>query len=415
MLESAAELAKRILADQMGFSVLLGLVLVSLLLLCVAYCIFVERKIAAWIQDRYGPNRVGPRGLLQPVADGLKSLFKEEYVAPWADVPLYILAPAILFVSSLVTFAVIPWAGQLRWPWMDETRTVSVQVASLDVGLLYMIGLSGLGVYGLILAGWASNSKYPFLGGIRSAAQMLSYEVPLGLGIMAVVLTFGTLRLEEIVSAQAGMWQVGGIAVLPAWGVFLHPVSFLVVLTCAFAETNRLPFDLPEAEQELVGGYHTEYSGMKLGMFFLAEYAHMITISALMCALFLGGWHAPWLDGLLGGHRVGVLAAAGRFVVYCLKVAALMFFFMWVRWTLPRFRYDQLMRLAWKGLVPLGLGCVAWTGLLTLYGRTNSWLCPLGEIAIFLTAVLAVGLKGGRISGRQPDLEGRFTVSRAGS
>jgi len=404
VLTQLMDVMKRLLADQLGFSVVLGVVLVSLILLMVAYCIYYERKISAWIQDRYGPNRVGPVGLLQPIADGLKMFLKEDFLPGWVNRPLFVLAPALLFVVSLIGFAVIPWAGRVHWPWMEPDRTVDVQIASVDIGLLYILGVSGLSVYGIVLGAWASNSKYPFYGGIRSAAQMLSYEVPLGLSILVIVLTAGTLRLEGILAGQAKMWHVGSLPVLPAWNIFLHPLAFLLMLTCVFAETSRAPFDLAEAEQELVGGYHTEYSSMKFGMFFMGEYAHMITASALVAVLFLGGWHAPWLDRWLGSEAVSVWAMLGRFAVTFAKVIAMLFFYMWVRWTLPRFRFDQLMRIAWLGLVPMGMAAVGWTAVLTLWDMQRSWLAPVGEIVIVAAAMGIAATSKTAVTGRQTDL-----------
>jgi NADH-quinone oxidoreductase subunit H len=263
---------KPILSNQFAFSVvMMVLVLLIIIHLC-ALCILAERKLASYIQDRKGPNRVGWWGLLQPIADGVKFLLKEDIIPANVDKPLFVLAPVLSLTIALLGFAIIPWAGDVHWPWMPAGETVSTQVANLDVGFLYLLAVASLGVYGVVLAGYASTNKYAFYGGMRATAQMLSYEVPLGLGLLVILLLAGTLRLDKIVDLQAST----GL-----WNVFLHPIAFILVLISAFAETNRTPFDLAEAEQELVGGYHTEYSAMKFAMFFLAEYAHMVTNSAL--------------------------------------------------------------------------------------------------------------------------------------
>lgn len=398
------EFLKEKLADPFGFAVLVACVMLGVILLMVMYAIYFERKISAWAQDRYGPNRVGPRGVLQPVADAIKFLLKEDITPGRVDRPLYVLAPCIIFVVALVTFAVIPWAGQLRWPWSQ--RALPVQVASLDIGLLYILAVASMGVYGVVLGGWASNNKYSFFGALRATAQLLSYEVPLGLAILVVVLTTGSLRLERIVEAQ----------LQTTWNVLLHPLAFLLLMLTALAETNRLPFDLPEAEQELVGGYHTEYSSMKFALFFLGEYAHMITASALVIVLFFGGWqlvpfagwlagHVSWL-GWLGwlDHSVHPAAAAARLGIMLGKTAAVIFLYMWIRWSLPRFRFDQLMRLAWRGLVPTGLALVAVAGGLVYFGRAVSWWAPGLNLALLLAGLVLLSRLGGPVTGRQADL-----------
>ncbi len=395
---------KEFLTTQFGFSVAIMVVALGVILGTVAYCIYFERKISAWIQDRYGPNRVGPRGIFQPIADGLKFILKEDVIRPGADRAIFLLAPALIFAVALIGFAVIPWGGQIRFADGDK---VDVQVASLDIGLLYILAVGSIGVYGLVLGGWSSNNKYSFYGSMRAAAQMLSYEVPLGLAILVVVLTSGQLRLEHIVAQQ----------VATTWNVVLHPMAFLVLLVAAFAETNRVPFDLPEAEQELVGGYHTEYSAMKFGLFFLAEYAHMITNSALMIALFFGGWSllpfnvpaiSPWLN-----ESTSPWAGLVRAMIYTGKVWTFLFVYMWVRWTLPRFRFDQLMRLAWRGLIPLSLGLVAVAGVLVyLAGPTARWWAPgpisiwapVGNVVVLIIVWLVVKLARTPVTGRQANM-----------
>ncbi len=394
------DLIQSLLASQIGFSVVFALLVINVIMLVVTYCIYFERKISAWIQDRVGPNRVGPAGIIQPFADGLKFFLKEDWIPPQSDKILFVAAPILMFVLALIGFAIVPWAGPLRWPWMPEGEAVMTQVASPDVGILYYLAVGGLSVYAIILGAWASKSKYPFYGGIRGAAQVLSYEIPLGLGIFVIVMAMGTLRLEEMLAGQAGMWTIGAVPVWPAWNIFLHPVTFLLVLTAAFAETNRLPFDLTEAEQELVGGYHTEYSALKFGAFYLAEYANMITISAIISVLFLGGWHLPGISG----EWTSIGAVLLRFAVTWLKIIFFLFLFMWVRWTLPRFRYDQLMGMAWKTLVPLGLALAVWTALLTLWGWQNTWLAPAGEIGIFVLVALVAAWWASPITGRQRGL-----------
>jgi len=392
---------KRLLASQFGFSVLLSLVLIVLILTVCAACILAERKISAFIQDRKGPNRVGFWGILQPVADGLKFLLKEDITPANVERPIFMLAPVIAFVVAFIGFAIIPWAGEIQWPWAEEGAVVTTQVASLDMGILYLLAVGGLGVYGVVLAGWASNNKYSFYGGMRAAAQMISYEVPLGLALVVILLVAGTLRPELIVNQQAA----SGV-----WNIFLHPIAFILVATAAFAETNRTPFDLAECEQELVGGFHTEYSSMKFAMFFLGEYAHMITNSALIVALFLGGWHF-W--GLPGESNTTWWAALIKFAIYWAKVIAFLGFYMLIRWTLPRFRFDQLMRMAWKGMIPLGMGLVVAAGVLVVFDWQRSVVASLIANAIVLAFALVMAARGRQpVTGRQenlPDIEVRPT------
>jgi NADH-quinone oxidoreductase subunit H len=317
------------------------LIVTNVLLGAVAYLIYVERKIAAYAQDRIGPNRAGgefgvPFGLLQPLADGAKMLLKEGVIPGYVNKPLYLLAPMIAIVATLIAFAVVPFGP------VGLGQTIDFQIApGVDVGIVYIFAVGSLAVYGVILAGWASNNKYSFIGGLRSSAQLISYEIPLGLSILGMVLWAGSLDLSTIIN-----WQDRHV-----WGVIASPIGFLIFLVSAFAETNRLPFDLPESEQELVGGFHTEYSGMKFGMFFLGEYVHVITVSFLTVILFFGGWDFP----LLSQEQTGMLSAVAKLMVILIKVALVILFMMWVRWTLPRFRYDQLMDLAWKSLIPLAL------------------------------------------------------------
>lgn len=348
----------------MSLLVVLGILLkiavvVGLVQGAVAYLIWVERKVAAYSQDRIGPNRAGrdfgiPFGLLQPLADGAKMFLKEDVVPRYVDRPLYLLAPCLAIAAATVGFAVVPFGP------VDPNATgMLFQIApNVSVGILYVFAVGSLTVYGIILAGWASNNKYSFLGGLRSSAQIISYEVPLGLSILGMVLLAGSLDLNTIIN-----WQDRH----HVWGMVVQPVGFLLFLVSAFAETNRLPFDLPEAEQELVGGYHTEYSALKFGMFFLGEYIHMITVSYLTVVLFAGGWDLPFV---LDQEQTGLLATLAKVLVMLAKVACMVLFIMWVRWTLPRFRYDQLMDLAWKSLVPLALVNLVATAALVQWWRS---------------------------------------------
>ena len=308
-------------------------------MLTVLLMIYAERRISAFIQGRLGPNRVGPHGLLQPIADGIKFLMKEDIIPAGVDKPIYLLAPAMLLIPALMTFAVIPFGSDITL----FGRNIPLQVADVNVGILYILALTSIGVYGLVLAGWASNSKYPLIGGLRSSAQLISYELTMGLAIVSIVLLSGSLRLNDIISQQQGHFL--------SWNVFKQPLAFLIFLIAVYAETNRLPFDLAEAEQELVGGYHTEYSSMKFAMFYMAEYANMITAAALTVTLFFGGWDLPFLNETSMG-MLGVVLSVAAFI---LKTAFFLFLFIWVRWTFPRFRYDQLMNLGWKVMLPLAL------------------------------------------------------------
>ena len=313
----------------------------------VAMLTLAERRICAWIQDRLGPNRVGPEGLLQPAADGLKNILKEETLPPHADRWLFLLAPTMSFVPALIAIAVVPFGTPFPTPWGE----VPLVVADLPVGFLYILAFGSLGVYGIVLAGWSSNNKYALLGGLRASAQMISYEIALGMSTVAVLLVAGNVTLSDVVARQ----QVGAPF---TWHVFPLTLAYFIFLIAAFAETNRLPFDLPEAEGELVAGYHTEYSAMKFSMFFIAEYSNMITASALVTTLFFGGWDIPFLawDNAAPYTAWKSLATVGMFT---LKVFFFLFLYIWVRWTLPRFRYDQLMALGWQFLLPLALCYVA--------------------------------------------------------
>jgi NADH-quinone oxidoreductase subunit H len=320
----------------------LGLVFVvfTLLLLSSAAMVYAERKVAALIQQREGPNRVGPAGLLQPFADVIKLMFKEELRPGGADAILFTLAPIISATAAFAAFAVVPFGAPTTFFGLLP-EPVKLQVADVNVAVLVVFAITSMSVYGIVLAGWSSNSKYSLLGALRSASQMISYELSYGLALAAVLVMANSLSLTEIVDAQRGYWS--WIPFVPKWFVFPQIVGFLVYMTAGVAETNRAPFDFPEAEQELVAGYHTEYSSMAFAMFFLAEYINMVTVSAVATDLFLGGWHGPFLPESLG------------WIWFLLKVSALLFFYIWMRWTLPRYRYDQLMQFGWKFLLPVAV------------------------------------------------------------
>jgi NADH-quinone oxidoreductase subunit H len=456
----------------------------------VAYLILLERKVAAWAQDRVGPNRVGfgfglpfaPKfhfwGLGQPMADGLKFFLKEDYRPGGVDRVLFSFAPMVLMLTVIVSLVVIPWGGTKgtrhsidvtaakaggasdaavienareelkrggQVPWyanvLAEPTTVRIadadrtalssggkqyfvdfvtgwrfQAADLSIGLLFVISALSLAVYGVVIGGWASNNKYSFLGALRATANMISYEIPLGLSILIVVLMFGTLDLAQIVDQQARYWMLAGVIPIPAWNIFAQPLAFTLFLICIHAEANRAPFDLAEAEQELVGGYHTEYSSMRFALFFLGEYAGMITTSCVCVALFFGGWHLPgleWAFHKITGH--GPLDAAhpgwSDSIVLCLlrmgvffgKAVVILFVFMWVRWSLPRFRFDQLMRVAWGGLIPIGIAMLMCTAVLVWltdgrsFTRLDGWTAIYFLVmnAVLIAALLVVmGLKG---------------------
>lgn len=342
-----------VLIDLAKIVIVLGSILTFVTIL-----IWIERRISAFIQDRVGPNRVGPFGLLQSMADVVKLLMKEDIVPKNAFKPIHDLAPMISIGVAFSAFAIIPFGSSIDL----FGQNIKLQIADVNVGILYLLAMTSLGVYGITLAGWSSNNKYSLLGGLRSSAQLISYELSMGLSIIGVLMIAGTLRLDHIVAQQAT--YIAGW--LPAWNVFLQPVAFITFMTAAFAETNRLPFDLPEAEPELVGGYHTEYTGLKFGLFFLAEYANMITSSAVITTLFLGGWHLPYTEGL---NLSPLILSLLHILTFCAKVMLVLLFFIVIRWTLPRFRYDQLMSLGWKVMLPVSLANVLATGLVLLLNQ----------------------------------------------
>jgi NADH-quinone oxidoreductase subunit H len=318
--------------------IVLTLFVFFMLLNSAAIMVYVERKVAALLQQRVGPYRVGPKGLLQPLADIVKLMFKEELRPRAADTFLFALAPMIAATCAFAAFAVVPFGADTTLFGLIP-EGLRLQVADVNVAILVVFAIGSMSVYGIVLAGWSSNSKYSLLGGLRSSAQMISYELSYGLALAGVLLVGNSLSLGDLVNAQRGAW----FHVIPRWFVFLQPIGFLVYMTAGIAETNRAPFDFPEAEQELVAGYHTEYSSMTFALFFMAEYINMVTVSAVATDLFLGGWHGPWLPESLG------------WIWFLVKVAAILFFYVWMRWTLPRYRYDQLMRFGWKVLLPIAV------------------------------------------------------------
>src|SRR5947209_16121457 len=309
-----------------------------MLLNSAAVMVYVERKVAALLQQRFGPYLVGPKGMLQPLADVIKLMFKEELRPKAADAFLFALAPIISATCAFSAFAVVPFGASTTFFGLLD-QPLKLQVSDVNVAVLVIFAIASMGVYGIVLAGWSSNSKYSLLGGLRSSAQMISYELSYGTAIAAVLLLANSMSLTDIVNRQAGTW----LGFIPRWLVFLQPLGFLIFMTAGIAETNRAPFDFPEAEQELVAGYHTEYSSLSFAMFFLPEYINLVTVSTVATDLFLGGWHGPFVPESLG------------WMWFLLKVAAILFFYVWMRWTLPRYRYDQLMAFGWKVLLPVGV------------------------------------------------------------
>ena len=310
------------------------------------YSTYAERKVAAFLQDRLGPNRAGPFGIFQPLADGVKMFMKEELIPDVSNKFLFLLGPSLAMLTCLMTGAVIPWGSSLHF----GGHEYSLQVADVNVGILYLLGVTSVGVYGIMIGGWASNNKFALLGALRASSQMISYEIGLGLSIIALIMSTGTLSIGEIAAQQPG----------GHWNIFYQPLGFLIFIICAFAETNRAPFDLPECESELIGGYHTEYSSMKLGFYLFAEYINMFISSAIISTLYFGGYNMPFIGRFI--HDPNILTLLGTFFLF-VKIFFFIFLFMWVRWTLPRFRYDQLMNLGWKGLIPLAIFNIGATGI----------------------------------------------------
>jgi NADH-quinone oxidoreductase subunit H len=332
------------------------IVIIFLISLVIAmYSTYAERKVAAFMQDRIGPDRAGKWGILQPLADGGKMFLKEEIIPTNANGFLFIAGPSLAILVSCIGTAVIPWGQKL----VIGSHVIDLQVTDINVGILYIFGVVSLGVYGIMIGGWASNNKYSLLGAIRAASQNISYEIAMGLSIIALLMTTGTLSLRHIAEQQSGFWHGHWFT----WNVFSQPLGFLLFLICAFAETNRSPFDLPECETELVGGYHTEYSSMKLGFYLFSEYINMFVSGAVMATLYWGGYNFPFMHHIHSPNLVAILGVVALFA----KIFFFIFFFMWVRWTIPRFRYDQLMDLGWKVLIPLSIANIVITGIWITY------------------------------------------------
>lgn len=343
--------------DFLLYKAILVVVIFGITLVIAMYSTYGERKIAAFLQDRIGPNRAGPFGILQPLADGGKMFFKEEIIPARATAFLFVMGPSLAMLTACMTSAVIPWGNSL----LIAGKEYALQVTDLNIGILYIFGVVSVGVYGIMIGGWSSNNKFSLLGAIRASSQMISYELAMGLSIVALVMTTGTLSLGKIVEMQA-TWH---------WNVLYQPLGFLIFIICAFAECNRAPFDMAECETELVGGYHTEYSSMKLGFYLFAEYINMFISSALMASLYFGGYNFPWMNDLGLSHNwVTILGTAAFFA----KIFFFIFVFMWVRWTLPRFRYDQLMKLGWQSLIPLSILNILLTGIITMWSEIKTAL-----------------------------------------
>ena len=330
---------------------ILILILFGLSLGIAAYQTYFERKVAAWMQDRIGPNRAGPYGILQPLADGGKLFFKEDFIPANADKYLFMIAPGIAMTVALMTSAVIPWGPDIQ----AFGRTVVLQVTDVNIGILYIMGVASIGVYGIMIGAWASNNKYSLFSAIRASSQMISYELAMGLSVITIVLMSGSLSIREIVDAQHGF----------NWNIWYQPVGFIVFFVCSIAETNRAPFDMAECESELITGYHTEYGAMKMGFFLFAEYANMFISATILAVLFFGGYNYPGMAWAVENWGINIANVIGMLVLF-VKICGFIFFYMWVRWTIPRFRYDQLMNLGWKILIPLAIFNIMITGVVIL-------------------------------------------------
>jgi NADH-quinone oxidoreductase subunit H len=370
------------------FTVITMLAIFTLYMVGVAYTTLAERKISGWIQDRHGPNRVGPWGLFQVLADGVKNIMKEESMPGGVNKPLFVLAPAIAFVPALIAWAVIPFGAPMPTAW----GRMDLVVADLPIGFLFTIGIASLGVYGIVIAGWSSNNKYSLLGGLRASAQMVSYEITMGMALLCVLLVSGNVSLPEIIVQQQGS----------TWNAIILSVAAFLFLVSAFAETNRVPFDMPEAESELIAGYHSEYSAMKFSMFPISEYANMVTTSAMFVTLFLGGWDIPFTNWDTTGPYT-VAKALLTFGAFAAKTIFFVFFYIWVRWTLPRFRYDQLMSLGWKVMLPIALiYLVVISGAIVAFdkaglGRGATFSYAMGALNLVCLVLLFLVLDRGRL------------------
>jgi NADH-quinone oxidoreductase subunit H len=364
----------------------IGVAMAAILTAC-AYLVLAERKVSAWMQDRIGPNRVGPFGLLQPLADAFKILLKEGVIPSHVDKGLFVMAPAISVLTAMLAFAVVPFGPTEGVPsWIRF-----IIAPGVDIGLVFIFAIGSLAVYGVILGGWASNNKYSALGSLRASAQVISYEIPLGMSVLGVVLLSGTLNLEQILMLQAK-------AGIENWNIWIQPLACLIFYVSSLAESNRLPFDLSECEQELVGGFHTEYGGLRLVLFFLGEYTHITTISFLTAILFFGGWHFPWIatpeSAYVGAWFVKIL-------VLLTKVLISIFLIMLIRWTIPRFRFDQLMELTWKVFIPLALANTVAVMTVLQLGASRWWLLPISLGLFFLAAVVAALVKRAELNRRR--------------
>ena len=337
------------------YKFILAAAIFAITLFVAAYSTYAERKVAAFLQDRLGPDRAGPYGMFQPLADGLKFIMKEEFIPVVSNKLLFVLGPCIAMMTALMAGVIIPWGNTI----VIGGQEYLLQIADLNIGILYVFGVVSIGVYGIMIGGWASNNKFSLIGAIRASAQMISYEIAMGLSIIALILMTGTLSLSEITTQQAG----GAGGDWNFWNVIYQPLGFLIFIICAFAECNRTPFDLPECETELVGGYHTEYSSMKLGFYLFAEYINMFVSSAVISTLYFGGYNFPFMNNL--GLEHNTITIIGTLFLFA-KIGFFIFFFMWIRWTIPRFRYDQLMNLGWKILIPLAVFNIFITGVVSL-------------------------------------------------
>jgi NADH-quinone oxidoreductase subunit H len=334
----------------LAYKLILILVIFAITMLIALYSTYAERKVAAFMQDRLGPDRAGPSGLFQPLADGIKMFAKEEIIPNTSDRMLFLLGPSLAMLTALMTSAVVPWGRSL----VINGKEYMLMVGNINIAILYVFGVVSIGVYGILIGGWASNNKYSLLGAIRASSQMISYELAMGLSLVALIMTTGTLNLKEIVDMQHGYH----------WNILHQPLGFFIFVICVFAECNRSPFDLPECETELVGGYHTEYSSMKLGFFLFAEYINMFVASCILASLYFGGYNFPFVDKL--GLPTNLLSILG-IIIFFAKILFFIFMFMWVRWTIPRFRFDQLLRMGWKILIPLSILNILITGGIMIF------------------------------------------------
>lgn len=341
--------------SELIFKMIFVIAVFAVALVVAMYSTYAERKVAAFFQDRLGPNRAGPFGIFQPLADGVKMFMKEEIIPTGADKTLFIIGPSLIMLTAIMTGVVIPWGNTL----LINGREFVMQVTDVNIGILYVFGVVSIGVYGIMIGGWASNNKFSLLGALRASSQMISYELAMGLAIVALVMTTGTLSLREMVHDQPGAH----------WNVWIQPLGFLIFLICALAELNRTPFDLPECETELVGGYHTEYSSMKLGFYLFAEYINMFISSAVIASLYFGGYQFPFINSLGLSHNMVTILGT---LIFFAKIFFFIFLFMWIRWTIPRFRYDQLMRLGWKTLIPLAVLNIVITAIYLMW-KHNLW------------------------------------------